>query len=282
MSSRVTTRISASRLVALALGRGRRATRTVRLTRLGEAPCAFRGQERVELGSDWVRFRVGQVTFDARVDVPPLLAVHKPGGVVVSRSERGSDLPTLWESFSHVPELAALEAVGRLDAESEGLLLLTGDGRLLHGLTRPSSAVPRRYLAFLETAPEPEAIDRLDRGELLLRDGHRPRPLSVARAIPPDAFAGCREPGECWEIVLAEGKYHEVRRAFAACGARVMRLVRTAFGPVELTGPVAAPGGWMRIDGDLKVATYSAAGVAGVADHVDVRLVDRSAGELEV
>jgi 23S rRNA pseudouridine2605 synthase len=109
--------------------------------------------------------------------------------------------------------------VGRLDADTEGLLLLTNDGGLAHRLTHPSFGVEKEYLAEVEGAPAPGALRRLRDG-VELEDGIT-APAQVS-AVAPNAL----------RIVIHEGRNRQVRRMCAAVGHPVVRLVRTRIGPV--------------------------------------------------
>ena len=155
------------------------------------------------------------------------LAVNKPRGVLSAMSDdRGRrTLTELLADADPAVDPAGLFHVGRLDADSEGLLLLTNDGDLAHRLMHPSFGVPKTYLA---TVPGP--VHRDVRRRLLagieLDDG-------AARA---DSFRVVQTAGEraIVEIVLHEGRKHIVRRLLDALGHPVSRLVRTAIGPVRL------------------------------------------------
>ena len=150
------------------------------------------------------------------------MAFNKPAGVVSTmRDERGR--PSLSDFVGDRPE--RLFHVGRLDSETEGLILLTNDGELAHRLQHPSYAVPKTYLAEV---PGPVARDvgkRLREG-VELEDG----PVRV------DSFRLIdSQPGKALvEIVLHEGRKHVVRRALEAVGHPVERLVRVQVGPIHL------------------------------------------------
>jgi len=115
--------------------------------------------------------------------------------------------------------------VGRLDADTEGLLLLTNDGELAHRLTHPSFEVAKTYLAEVP-GPIPRALGRRLRAGVELDDG----PVAVDSFAVVDVAAG----RAVVEIVLHEGRKHVVRRLLAAVDHPVSRLVRTAIGPVRL------------------------------------------------
>jgi 23S rRNA pseudouridine2457 synthase len=140
---------------------------------------------------------------------------------------------------------------GRLDADSEGLLLLTDDGRLQARLSSPRFKLPKTYWAQVEGEAKQTAVDRLLKGvelrdgparaasaSLLADPGFPPRvpPIRVRKAIPTSWI----------EIVLDEGRNRQVRRMTAAVGLPTLRLVRVAVGPYQL-GDIP-PGGWRRGD----------------------------------
>lgn len=148
--------------------------------------------------------------------------------------------------------VAGVYPAGRLDYDSEGLLLLTDDGALAHRLTHPRYYHPKKYLVQVEGEPEESTLDRLRQGGLLIR-GHRTRPVRVRRLEPaPDLWE--RDPPvrfrksvpDCWlELHLTEGKNRQVRRMTAAVGHPTLRLVRAAIGPLTLGN--LAPGDWRRL-----------------------------------
>lgn len=167
--------------------------------------------------------RVDGVRIELRQDIVHL-ALNKPRGVLSSMSDdRGR--PTIADHLSEWSKDRRLFHVGRLDGDSEGLLLLTNDGDLAHRLTHPSFGVLKTYLA---TVPGPVGRDvaRRLRDGVDLDDG-------PARA---DRFRVVQTQGEraIVEIVLHEGRKHIVRRMLAAVGHPVSRLVRTSIGPVRL------------------------------------------------
>src|SRR5919198_397463 len=150
------------------------------------------------------------------------LALNKPRGVLSAMSDaRGR--PTVGDYVAERPQ--RLFHVGRLDADSEGLLLLTNDGELAHRLSHPSHRVPKTYLAEI-AGPVPRDLGRRLRAGVQLDDG-----LATADAFRVvDATSG----RALVEVVLHEGRKHIVRRLLAAAGHPVSRLVRTAIGPVRL------------------------------------------------
>jgi pseudouridine synthase len=168
-----------------------------------------------------------------------------------------------------------VQPVGRLDRDTCGLLVLTGDGRLIQWLGHPRRAIPRTYRAVLSDAPDPERLEALKAGRLVLRDGHAPRPLAIGPVSGPEsgpaseAVSGSAGGSREWEITLAEGKYHEVRRIFGATGVRVVELVRLRFGPFSLDA--CGPEGWVRLSEDEALAFYAQQGLELPARVVEVQ-----------
>ena len=190
-------------------------------------------QGRVEVDGDVVREqgrRVDPATAVIRVDgmrvvtAPDLvhLALNKPRGVVTTMSDE--------EGRPAVGDFVAGRAqrlfhVGRLDADTEGLLLLTNDGELAHRLTHPSYEVPKTYLAEVP-GPVRRGVGKELRAGVELEDG-------TARV---DSFRLVGQTGArvMVELVLHEGRKHIVRRLLEEVGYPVQRLVRTSVGPVNL------------------------------------------------
>ena len=158
----------------------------------------------------------------AAPEPPRLWLYHKPSGLVTSAAdEKGR--PTV---FGALPEgMPRVMSVGRLDLNSEGLLLLTNDGGLKRRLELPSTGWLRRYRARVNGAPSPETFEPLRRG--LTVDGERFAPMEVAFDRQQGANA--------WVTIgLREGKNREIRRAMEAVGLKVNRLIRISFGPFRL------------------------------------------------
>jgi 23S rRNA pseudouridine2605 synthase len=151
------------------------------------------------------------------VETREVWAVHKPAGVVSTAREPG-DRPAVVEL---VDTAARLYPVGRLDADSTGLLLLTNDGELANQLTHPRYEVPKTYRASLRGAIDDRDLERLRKG-VKLEDGPT-TPAEIRRL-------GARE----IEITLREGRNRQVRRMVEAVGNRVVSLRRVSFGPLRL------------------------------------------------
>ncbi|MDT4997002.1 MAG: rRNA synthase [Pseudonocardiales bacterium] len=150
------------------------------------------------------------------------LALNKPRGVLSAMSDTRARA-TVADLVADRPE--RLFHVGRLDADSEGLLLLTNDGELAHRLTHPAFGVSKTYLATVP-GPVPRGLGRRLLAGVLLPDG----------PVRADAFRLVQQQGAraIVEVVLHEGRKHIVRRLLAEVGHPVERLVRTAVGPVRL------------------------------------------------
>ena len=167
--------------------------------------------------------RVDGVRINIREDLV-YLALNKPRGVLSAMSDsRGR--PTVGDLVADAPQ--RLFHVGRLDADSEGLLLLTNDGELAHRLMHPSFEVVKTYLATVN-APVARSVGRRLRDGVELDDG----PVTV------DSFRVVDTSGQraIVEVALHEGRKHVVRRLLAEVGHPVERLVRTSVGPVKLGG----------------------------------------------
>ena len=190
-------------------------------------------QGRVEVDGEVVREqgrRVDPATAVIRVDgmrvvtAPDLvhLALNKPRGVVTTMSDE-QGRPTVGDFVAGRAQ--RLFHVGRLDADTEGLLLLTNDGELAHRLTHPSYEVPKTYLAEVP-GPVRRGVGKELRAGVELEDG-------VARV---DSFRLVGQTGArvMVELVLHEGRKHIVRRLLEEVGYPVQRLVRTSVGPVNL------------------------------------------------
>ncbi len=165
-----------------------------------------------------------RLTLDGHpVDIAPREAVwfllNKPAGTMTTRRDtRGRQTV-----FSLVPEVPGLTYVGRLDYDTEGLLLLTTDGDAAHALAHPSQQIERVYEATV-TGDAPRAARQAEHA-VMLEDG----PVRVVSAR-------ARRESEHWifEVTLTEGRKREVRRLCKALGLHVQRLRRTRFGPIHL------------------------------------------------
>ena len=151
-----------------------------------------------------------------------LFRFHKPRGMLTAaRDPHGR--PTINDGMP--PELPRLMPVGRLDFNSEGLLLLTNDGGLKRHLELPATGWIRRYRARVHGVPNPDALQRLKRGSTI--EGVRYGPI--------EAVVERQQASNCGlTVALSEGKNREVRRVLEALGLPVNRLIRIAYGPFQL------------------------------------------------
>lgn len=175
-----------------------------------------------------------------------LIAFNKPYGVLCQFTDRSTPPRPTLAGFGLPP---GVYPAGRLDHDSEGLLLLTDDGALAHRLTDPRHKQPKTYWVQVEGEPGAAALEALRQG-VALNDGPT-RPADVRRIEPPALWP--RDPPvrfrktvpDAWlEVVIREGRNRQVRRMTAAVGLPTLRLVRVAIGPHALAG--LPPGRWLR------------------------------------
>jgi 16S rRNA pseudouridine516 synthase len=155
---------------------------------------------------------------------PLLIALNKPVGVSCSHDER--EAPLVYELLPDRWQLRnpRIESVGRLDRETSGLILLTDDHQLLHRLTSPKHHVEKQYVAKVAVEPSADMAAVFASGELLLDRETTPCLPAVVEIV-----------GERTVLLtLTEGRYHQVRRMFAAIGNHVEELHRTRIGDVEV------------------------------------------------
>ncbi|RPJ34546.1 MAG: pseudouridine synthase [Verrucomicrobiaceae bacterium] len=180
-----------------------------------------------------------------------VIAYHKPYGVLCQFTPDQPGQRTLAESGFP----AGVYPVGRLDMDSEGLLLLSDEAGFNHRLLDPERAHPRTYHVQVEGVPDDDAIMRLSRGGLMIQ-GHRTLP-SRARLLDPAPDVPPRDPPvrfrklipTSWlEMELIEGKNRQVRRMTAAVGFPTLRLIRVAIGGFSASD--LAPGSWQRLNAE--------------------------------
>ncbi|HKB58717.1 MAG TPA: pseudouridine synthase [Gallionellaceae bacterium] len=172
-----------------------------------------------------------------------ILLLNKPYGVICQFSEDG-----LHRTLADYIALPGFYPAGRLDTDSEGLLLLTDDGKLQHRITDPRHKLPKTYLVQVEGVPDAAALEKLRRG-VQLKDG---------MTLPAEA-RGMAEPDDLWPrdppvrfrkaiptswlaLTIREGRNRQVRRMTAAVGHPTLRLIRYAIGEWTLDG--LRPGEW--------------------------------------
>lgn len=180
--------------------------------------------------------------------MPRAIAFFKPCFVLSSFThEEGETDKTTLSAFD-LPK--GVYAAGRLDYDSEGLLILSDDGDLIHRLTDPAHKLPKTYLAQVEGTPTDAQLEPLRRGLKIriksvdmLTKPCRARILPTEPELPPRNKPVTPHGPTAWlELILTEGKKRQVRHMTAAIGLPTLRLVRTQIGPVTLQG--LAPGQW--------------------------------------
>ncbi|SCW39264.1 23S rRNA pseudouridine2457 synthase [Sphingobium faniae] len=177
-----------------------------------------------------------------------LIMFNKPYDVLSQFTDRGTE--TARPTLSAFIDLPGVYPAGRLDRDSEGLLLLTDDGRLQARIADPRFKMPKTYLAQVEGPPDEAALDRLRKG-VRLKDG--PTQSAMAETIDPPALWP-RDPPvrfrksvpDHWiRLTIREGRNRQVRRMTAAVGLPTLRLVRWSIGGWSVEG--MAPGEWREV-----------------------------------
>ncbi len=185
----------------------------------------------------------------ANAALTQIILFNKPYGVICQFSESGLK-PTLRR---YIP-LPNFYACGRLDVDSEGLLLLTNDGQLQARITNPRYKLPKTYWAQVEGVPDPVALDALarglDLGDFVSRPAKVRRMAEPLRLWPREPPIRLRKatPTSWLELTLTEGKNRQVRRMTAKVGYPTLRLVRWRVGQWSVAG--LSPGEWRREGGD--------------------------------
>jgi 23S rRNA pseudouridine2457 synthase len=188
--------------------------------------------------------------------IPPgqvsrLVFFNKPYRVLSQFTPEGK-----WRALAEFIPLKGVYVAGRLDADSEGLLILTDDGKLQAQIADPKSKLEKTYWAQVEGVPDEAALDRLRAGIRLSDFTAQPakvrridEPAGLWPRDPPIRYRAAI-PTSWLEIRISEGKNRQVRRMTAAIGYPVLRLIRAAIGAATLDG--LAPGAWRKIDGSYK------------------------------
>tara|TARA_R110000772_G_scaffold110031_13_gene213477 strand:- start:77 stop:625 length:549 start_codon:yes stop_codon:yes gene_type:complete len=178
-----------------------------------------------------------------------LILFNKPYAVLSQFTDRGTE--TSRPTLSNYIDIPGVYPAGRLDRDSEGLLLLTGDGKLQARIADPKYKMPKSYLVQVEGDAEEAALDQLRQG-VRLKDGLT-RPAEVERIAVPSLWP--RDPPvrfrksvpDCWlKLTIREGKNRQVRRMTAAVGHPTLRLVRWSIGDWTIEG--LQPGEWREIE----------------------------------
>ena len=175
----------------------------------------------------WVHPTRDSVTLDGRplrAEQKLYLLLYKPKGYLTTYSDP-QRRPTVYHLLPGVQQF--LSPVGRLDLDSSGLLLLTNDTQLADRLTDPCYKVPKTYLVKAATLLDDAALDRLRAGVELADGPTRPATVTRLRDAGKHTFL---------ELTVTEGRNRQVRRMLEAVGSRVLKLVRTRIGPLEIAG----------------------------------------------
>jgi 16S rRNA pseudouridine516 synthase len=177
----------------------------------------------------------GRMTVSGQPLDPPApltLLMHKPLDVVCSHREAGRSvyelLPQRWRA-----RIPALSTIGRLDKDTSGLLLITDDGPFLHRVISPRSHVAKRYVATLARPLAGGEVETFAAGTLMLEGEKEPLAPAVLEPLSPTEA----------RLTITEGRYHQVRRMFAAVGNHVEALHRDRIGGLDLPADLA-PGAW--------------------------------------
>ena len=220
-------------------GTGRWSRREVRdLCRAGrvrvDGTVVRRPEEKVEETS-----RITVVGQPVELERQVWIMLHKPAGLVSATEDPRE--PTVLSLLPERFQRQGLFPVGRLDKDTEGLLLLTNDGALAHALLSPRRHVDKVYYVEVDGCLD-EADEQAFREGMTLRDGLRCQPASLRRLGP-----------DRGEVTLREGKYHQVKRMLAARGKPVRYLKRIAFGPLVLDSSLEK-GAWRALTEEEKAA----------------------------
>lgn len=175
------------------------------------------------------------------------LLFYKPYNVLCQFTDSDATVQ-LRQTLKHYIPVPGVYPVGRLDQDSEGLLLLTSNGALQHRLSHPRFHHPRTYWAQVEGVPQRSDLETLGKGVVI--EGYRTRPAQVKRLDPEPELPPRHPPirfrktvPTCWlELILTEGRNRQVRRMTAAIGFPTLRLIRVQIGELCLLG--LQPGDW--------------------------------------
>ena len=198
-----------------------------------------------ELDPEGLQFSVRGETWPFRTKA--LIVLNKPAGHECSQKPKHH--PSVYSLLGAPLRRRDVQAVGRLDEDTTGLLLLTDDGSLIHRWTSPKHHVPKVYEIGCKHPVTDDQVQQLLRGVTLIDD---PVPVRAAAAEATGVFDGpqASELGELHglRMTLTEGKYHQVKRMVAAVGNRVEALHRSRYGALALPGDLA-PGQWRWLSG---------------------------------
>ncbi len=213
---------------------------------------AKQSQSATEYVADGLRFKVRGVDWEYRENA--YLMLHKPAGTECSQK------PSTWPSIYTLlpsplrlrPQKSAVQgvqAVGRLDQDTTGLLLLSDDGQFIHRMSSPKKHLPKVYDITAKHPLDDKQVKRLLEG-VVLDDSPKPVRAAACEIMANDSDAA-GAPSERFHLrlTLTEGKYHQVKRMLAAVGNRVEALHRSRIGALELPGDLL-PGQWRWLSAD--------------------------------
>ncbi len=209
------------------------------------------GQVVTELGTT-VDPKKNKVFFDGKPvvlsDEYAYFMLNKPPGFLTTLSDPYGR-PTIKDLLKDIK--ARVYPVGRLDKDSQGLLLLTNDGELSYRLLHPRFKVPKKYIVTVLGHPSPKLISRLEQG-VDIGEGKVTQPCKITPL-------GRRKRESVYEVILNEGRKRQIRYMFRAVGFKVIRLIRTEMGPLKL-GDLPL-GKWRRLEKSEVAALKKAAGL---------------------
>lgn len=170
-----------------------------------------------------------RVVINGETIAPPprvTVALNKPAGFITSTHDTHERL-TVMDLLPRTLVIQGLRPVGRLDLETEGLLLLTNDGDLLHRITHPRYSCSKEYVALLSREPKPQELEKMRGGVYLKEVGKQTQPAQIDIERTDDGVRA--------RVIIEEGMKRQVRRTFEVVGIDVLHLERTRIGPVTLS-----------------------------------------------
>ena len=190
--------------------------------------------ELVKNGKDQLDPLSDQVTVNDQsiaIQLTKYLMLNKPQNVITATEDASQR--TVLDLISATDSVKGLAPVGRLDKDTTGLLLLTNDGQLAHRLLTPQKHVAKTYQATIDGIANDDTIDHFKNG-IQLKDGTRCKPATLKIISTSE-----KDNQSKVEITITEGKYHQIKRMFAACGMHVATLKRITMGPLKLDQALA-------------------------------------------
>jgi pseudouridine synthase len=243
--------VASRRLAEELIVQGRVQVNGVTVTELGT---------KADPGADEIKVDGRRIRTDTR---KRYILLHKPRGYMTTRSDP-EGRPTVLDLLRSVREY--IYPVGRLDYDSEGLLLLTNDGELAARLTHPRHEVDKVYEARVRGVPDEHVLERLAKGVTI--DGKRTAPAKVRVLDPPKKYPSENDQTRV-ELAIHEGRHRQVRQMFDAVGHPVVRLRRVRIGPIA--DPDMPPGHWRELTPQEVARLRRTAGIAATATETSRR-----------